>query len=208
MKQLIFVLVSFFTTSLYGKSFDLDSAVYKTQSLPFLSHSGPGKWDSYLIFSVPFPPVADLFKQLLIREARPLTSRGEAHITVVTPVEFWELLRPKGVSMKEIEAIAKTPSIQGLRFKVVCLGQGTAKLEDKIENTYYAVVESPDLIALRQRVQELFVKKGGKAAEFNPKAYYPHITLGFTKRDLHESDGVVKGKKTCIAPINIGESSP
>lgn len=181
--------------------FKLDQKVKDGRSVEFLSHSGPGPWDSYMTLNLPFEPMAELFKQLLLKERRPLTSRGEAHVTVVTPVEFWNVLKPKGVTMAEIEEIAKTMRIQEAKFDVVCLGRGTAKVDGKDEHTYYVVVNSPDLVAIRIAIRSLFVKKGGKASDFDPKAYHPHITLGFTKRDLHESDGVVKDRKSCVASL-------
>ena len=62
------------------------------------------------------------------------------------------------------------------------------------EFTYFVVVQSEDLISIRKKIQDSFVGKGGDKNDFNPLNYFPHITLGFTKRDLHESDGVIKGK--------------
>ena len=35
--------------------------------------------------------------------------------------------------------------------------------------------------------------------------FYPHITLGFTKRDLHFEDGVRKDKSTCVADLNLAD---
>ncbi len=148
-------------------------------------------------------PVANIFYQLEARLQKPLISRGEAHITVITPVEYWNILRPRGVTIREINQIAENFGIQQSRFNIVCLGQGKAILDNKIESTFFIVVNSEDLIKLRKMIQIHFVRKGGSSNEFNPYNYHPHITLGFTKVDLHESNGVIKDTRSCISKINL-----
>lgn len=39
--------------------------------------------------------------------------------------------------------------------------------------------------------------------KFRAERFFPNITVGFNKRDLHESDGVIKDKTTCFKPIQI-----
>lgn len=90
-------------------------------------------------------------------------------------------------------------NIQGSNFDVTCLGSGK---KDK-DHTYFIVVESQDLVEIRKDVQKLFVHRGGDPLAFNPTKFYPHITLGFTTRDLHESDGVIKDKRSCLYGIEF-----
>ncbi len=173
-------------------------------SQTFTEHVGEGPFDSYLSQSVPYPPVAALLRQLEQTLAVRLKTRGEAHITVVTPVEYWNALRPLGISMSEINSRARSLEIQKAKFKVVCLGRGQAQVQGESLFTYYVVVESEQLLRIRQQVQQLVLKRGGGETDFLPGQFYPHITLGFSKRDLHESDGVKKDAQSCIAPIKIG----
>jgi 2'-5' RNA ligase len=127
-----------------------------------------------------------------------MKNRGEGHITVISPVEYSKVLKNK-ISMEEINQIALAHRIQSSRFKIVCLGKGTVK---KME-TYFLVLESQDLIHLREEIYEQFVKNGGDMKAFDPHLFYPHITLGFTDQDLHFEQGVVKDRRSCIADINI-----
>lgn len=184
--------------SLSSFAFSLSKTVYNNADLAFIQHEGNGAFDSYLSMEVRYAPVKELFLSLVKSEGKELKNRGEAHITVITPVEFFEVLKSK-VSITEINEIAKKSRIQNSAFKVVCLGKGSLKKDD----TYYVVVNSVDLLEIRKKVQKLFESRGGVAGTFMAEHFFPHITLGFTTRDLHETDGVVKNDKSCIADIDI-----
>ena len=173
------------------------SAIAETGTNEFVKHDGPGEWDGYLAMQVPFDPIADEFVKLLKRERRPLSSRGEAHITVITPIEFWNVLKPQGVTMTDVDGIAERLKIQTSKYKVKCLGHGTAQVDNKPESTFFYVVESKDLLEIRRQIQKLFLEKGGDPKKFEATHFYPHITIAFTKRDLHEADGVIKDEKLC-----------
>lgn len=181
----------------------LSDQVFNGSSVPLLKHSGQGEWDSYLTMNLPFEPVADLFAQLLVRQKTALTNRGEAHITVITPIEFWRVLRPQGVTLNEIQQIAQNSQLQASQFEIVCLGKGELKLAERTETTWFLVVKSADLLKVRHQIQQLFIAKGGKPEQFTAEKYYPHITLGYTLRDLHESDGVIKDSTSCQEPVKL-----
>lgn len=191
------------STLAYSNDFKISSTIFYGKTVQFLKFEGPGQFDSYLAMNIPFTPVENIFYQLEARLQKPLISRGEAHITVITPVEYWNILRPRGVTIREINQIAENFGIQQSHFNIVCLGQGKAILGNKMESTFFIVVNSEDLINLREMIQILFVRKGGSSSEFNPYKYHPHITVGFTKVDLHESNGVIKDTKSCISKINL-----
>jgi hypothetical protein len=110
-----------------------------------------------------------------------LLTRKEAHLTVLTPPEYMRLeakLREKILSeMKEAAG----------DLKAVCIGRGEADLNGKKEYAYYVVVAAPALRAIREK--------------YHLVDFYPHITLGFSKRDLHFEDGVRKDKSTCVAEL-------
>jgi 2'-5' RNA ligase len=163
----------------------------------FVAHQGDGQWDGYLAMNLPLEPAAETFKQLLIKERRQLTNRGEAHITVITPVEYWNVLRAK-VSIQKIHEIARSSAIQRAKVDIVCLARGGAMVDGREEHAFYVVVKSADLVAIRKKIRDAFVAAGGVAKDFDPVKFYPHVTIGFTKRDLHESDGVIKDSRTCL----------
>jgi 2'-5' RNA ligase len=198
--------------SAFSEGYTLDSGAKNGESVKFIKYKGPGRFETYLAMNLPYEPVKDLFLQVEVQSPVSLRNRGEAHITVVTPLEYFDVLAPRGdsdeersraVTIEEIDRIAIEEGIQSSDFEVVCLGQGVATINNKEESTYYVVVASENLIKIRQRIQDLFVSRGGEASAFVPSNFYPHITLGFTKRDLHESDGIIKDSRTCISPIEL-----
>ena len=204
MKVLIisFLILSSFAQAATQK-FYISEQVYKNSKLPFQSHQGAGAFGSYLVMDVNYKPVEDVYKQLLAAiKGVPLTNRGEAHITVITPVEYNEILKSK-LSMQEVDDIAKKNKIQNAKFDVVCVGKGSHEVEAKVEDTYFVVVRSPDLLKIREEIQKLFIEKGGPKDYFKPQYFYPHITLGFTLRDLHVDDGVIKDESSCVYDLEI-----
>lgn len=204
MKILFFAIALLhFSISANAQILSLSSKVLRGNLVPFISHAGVGQFDNYLAMNLPFDPVADLFKQIITKEKRVMSSRGEAHITVVTPIEYWNVLRPKKISIQEIQSLAKRMQIQYSKFEILCLGMGKAKINNLEEKTFYVVVESEDLITFRKEIQKLVIARGGSETDFNPYSFNPHITVGFTSRDLHESDGVIKNKSSCTYKLRI-----
>jgi 2'-5' RNA ligase len=152
--------------------------------------------------SVKYTPAKNLFDQLSLLTNKKLKNREEAHITVVTPVEYFNVLKHH-ISIKQINNIAKNYYLQSSSFEVICLGKGSVKLSKQIEENYFIVINSEDLITIREEIKKAFIQNGGNPDLFSAEHYYPHITLGFTKRDLHEYDGIIKDSRSCIAHIKI-----
>jgi 2'-5' RNA ligase len=168
-----------------------------TEKAEFIPHTEEKPMKAYLAMNLPYAPYKSLYEQIQDAEKIQLNTRGEAHITVVTPVEYDKVLK-KHMSIAEITKIAEEAKIQDLNFNPVCIGRGEKELSGKPEKVYYVVVESSDLIDLRGKIEEAYVKNGGKPQEFVPEKFLPHVTLGYTARDLHIEDGVTKNKNSCI----------
>jgi len=163
----------------------LDDTVFATSTLPLKTHA------NYLVMDVPHRPVLELCKAVETAIGRRLKNRGEAHVTVVTPPEYDGVL--KGfVPIERIHQLAEHMAIQDMDLDVVCLGSGRAG-DDEV---FFTVVRSEGLVALRQEVERRYLKAGGTPGRFDARAFYPHITVGFTKRDLHLHDGVVKDESS------------
>jgi 2'-5' RNA ligase len=175
----------------------LEPGVTRNQDLPFLPHSGPGRFDTSLAMNVRYAPVVSLRAQLARLLGRPLdyfkgwAPDGEAHVTVVTPVEYQDVLKAH-VPMERIDAIARDAGIQQAPLEVLGIGCGRATLDGKLEETFFLIVESEELLRIRQRIRAEFVAAGGKPDAWDPGRFHPHITIGYTRRDLHEADGVLK----------------
>lgn len=170
--------------------------IYVPQPQAFLSYSGPGAFDSYLSLDLPYAPVQALLPQLERVSGQSLQSRGEAHITVITPVEYWQSLRPY-LSLDEIAALAQSFALPERRFELRCLGSGRKFENGSEQESFFLVVSAPALLEFRKAVQQRLIAKGGQAEAFDPAHYMPHITVGFKARDLHESDGVIKDMGSC-----------
>ena len=57
------------------------------------------------------------------------------------------------------------------------------------------IVDSAKLRLIRYKIYELFVERGGDPKAFDPTWFFPHITIGYTYKDLHENSGVLKNVK-------------
>ena len=199
------VILSFlilFPWSLFAVEFNLDSTVYENSSLEFTPHVGSGNFSNYIAMNVNYAPVKSLYESLQKQLNVTLKSRGEAHVTVITPVEYFKVLKSK-ISIEELNHLAKKEKLQESKFKVICLGRGEKKEEDQKIATYFLVVSSQELLDYREKVEELFLKRGGHPQSFKSSHYFPHVTVGFTHRDLHESDGVIKDVNSCYAGVNM-----
>ena len=203
----IYAMIAALTISLAAQAapenLTLSSKVQEGTEVPFIKHAGNGAMDSYLSMNLPYPPMSELFTQVQSQTPEELKSRGEAHITVITPVEFSQELKPYGVTIQQINQIAEELQIQSSKFDIVCLGMGEAEVSGKSEQTYFVVVKSEDLLKIRQQIEDLVHESDEGQSKFKADTFYSHITLGFTKRDLHESDGVIKDQNTCIADLVV-----
>lgn len=139
----------------------------------------------WLGLQLPVADFAELRKFIEEQLGKPLKNRGEAHITVVTPPEFMSM----GVKIEDLENAVRD-DIQAAEWRALCVGVG----EKGSEQTYYVVVDTRDLFKVRKKIATL---SGVRPGSFDPDHFYPHVTLGFTERDLHEQDGVIKDKNSC-----------
>lgn len=172
-------------------TFTISSAVH--ENVPFESNRG------YLALNVAALPVKKVLEDLKRETGLRLSNRGEAHVTVLTPAEYSAVASVIGGS--GIEAVAEKANIQESAFETVCVGKGSARVGSKTESTFFIVVKSPDLLNLRQAILDEYHALGGDGQPLEPAHYYPHITIGFTKTDLHEEQGVIKDESSCAAEL-------
>lgn len=169
----------------------------------FIPHDEKGAFKSYLAMNLPYAGFESLLKDLETSEGKTLKNRGESHITVITPPEFDKVLSKK-INMKDINRLAEQMQIQQTPFRPLCIGKVTAQGKDAEMAAYFVVIDSEKLFKLRKAIQDLYVSKGGDAADFNPELFFPHVTLGYTERDLHYEDGVKKDASSCIIKLEPG----
>lgn len=167
----------------------------------FIEHPEPG---AYLAYNVHYPPVEKVRQELEDKTKTKLQNRGEAHITIVSSSEYEKVLK-KYLPIEKINEMARTARVQQFSFEILCVGQGRAVVEDGPAETYFLVVRAPRLSAFREEIREAYVQAGGPREKFSPEDYQPHITLGFTKRDLHKEDGVLKDESSCAYESVLAE---
>jgi 2'-5' RNA ligase len=163
----------------------------------FVAHTEEKPMQAYLAMNLPYADYKPLFEEVQKTEGLTLKNRGEAHITVISPVEYDKILK-KHLSIADIHKIAQEFKIQDAEVHPVCVGRGQKEIKGQMEKTYYVVVDSAALMELRGRIEEAYEKRGGKPQEFVPERFFPHVTLGYTARDLHYEDGVHKDKDSCL----------
>ncbi|KAJ2710070.1 hypothetical protein H4R19_003933 [Coemansia spiralis] len=192
-------------------TFSLAAAALDSRNVPFTSHSEDQPFGSYLQQTLDYAQFEGLFRALNA-SAGTLRSRGEAHVTVVTPPEFDRVLKPAGVTIDEIEDIAARAGIQGARLLPVCLGRFAGTLprpstdDDKGPFLLYSLVVADshgDLLRIRNDIFKLYRGKGGEGALFQPNGFWPHVTIGYDRRDLFIEDAIFKGTNFCYARIRI-----
>jgi hypothetical protein len=144
---------------------------------------------------MPFGPVEKIREELENRIGKKLQHRGEAHITVITPPEFRILAQT--LKMNTIDKIVAKEGSMKAPIKVLCLKKVTAVLGNKTEESWFISVDSPELREFRNQVWRRFVANGGLPGDFVWKRWAPHITVGFTSRDLHDEDRISKEKADC-----------
>ena len=159
--------------------------------------------DGALIRNINYEAVEAIVPQLNSLYGVKLETRGEAHITVITPPEAqgW-FTDHKGINyfISSIELHHKYfKTLQDTKFEIVCVGMR----ENETNKVFYLVVDSPELFAVRAEIAQELERRAsftGKKTFFDPNKYYPHITIGFEGGDVH---GVSKGAETCVQDIKF-----
>lgn len=158
------------------------------QNKAIVNNKKPASIKNYVSLDLEYPEYQQILKNLDAFLGTTLINRGEAHITVITPPEF-KILNTK-VSAEVIHQ--EWGLWTAKNFKKVCLGEGSITEKKKNLKTYYVVVDTPDILAFREHLKVKY-----DVPEFQASVFYPHITLGFTEKDLHYEQGVIKDQKSC-----------
>jgi hypothetical protein len=183
----------------------LAACAHQAPKPEFIPHAEDVPMHSYVAMNLDYAPYKAVLGQIENVEHISLKNRGEAHVTVISPVEFDRVLKPR-LSIQQIQSLALEMKLQDSPLNPVCVGVGQKELNGKLEKTYFVVLESAALLNIRTAVQKAFVQAGGRPQDFLPGVFFPHVTLGYTARDLHFEDGVLKDKSSCrysLTELNI-----
>lgn len=158
----------------------------------------PGTWVGLPLKEAPY---AELRQQITAHPfwgVSSLKDRGEAHITLVTPPEYRALQDEVGEKRLRL-TLEKLPWSEA-HWEPICVGE--AHLQSG-QRSFFVVIKSEDLLQMRRNLWDQL----GRPAGFDPTLFEPHITLGFTERDLHRADGIRKDQSSCKAKLQFAGSS-
>ena len=181
--------------------FVLEATFARPETMPYAPHRGGDVFANYVAIEMPHDPMPALRAQIEAAFSVRLRSRRRAHLTVISPREIHDALSAR-MTMDELDAMAEEAGLQRAPIEVECLGRATAIFEGVSHQTFYVVVRSPAALAFRRRVAAEFRRRGGAEGQFSPDVFFPHVTVGFTHRDLHFEDGVMKDTSTCVATLS------
>ncbi|KAI7904555.1 uncharacterized protein BX663DRAFT_320855 [Cokeromyces recurvatus] len=148
-----------------GRFITIDKRILNTEDLPFIEHSDGNS--SWLAMNFDFQYVKPIFDFLNTTHKVPLLSRGEAHITVISPPEF-TVLATAGVTIDDLNKIAISDTIQKSKVEIICIGKEDVVIENKNRIVYQIIVKSSDLIGIRKKIFQLYARKDGNTALFDP----------------------------------------
>tara|TARA_B100000749_G_scaffold280771_1_gene278526 strand:- start:7097 stop:7777 length:681 start_codon:yes stop_codon:yes gene_type:complete len=196
---------TFFSHSAFSNALDAEALkrMRNNADLPFEAHivsDNPESFGNALALNVQYEPVKALrpiIEETIGRDLKFLTAwnpEGEAHVTVITPPEYVFTLRHH-ISMERIHEIAREYEIQKSDIQVLGIGSAKRDIDGSEEETFFVIVDSKNLREIRYKIYEEYVVNGGAPESFDPTWFFPHITIGYTKTDLHENSGVLKNIK-------------
>ena len=149
---------------------------------------------TYLSMDVPTAKYTQILDRLQNQLHKKLKSRGEAHLTFLTPPEFSVLTQKAPLTAQEIHKLSSEFLKADPQVHWICLGTGSKEIAGQIESTYYIVAQALPFLTFRKMLSE---KSKLPLSQFDPNLFFPHITLGFTSRDLHFEDGLKKDEQSC-----------
>ncbi|GAA5802482.1 hypothetical protein HPULCUR_007947 [Helicostylum pulchrum] len=182
-----------------GPVINISKKVLSADKVPFIEH--PAGNASWLGMNFDYHYVKPVF-ELLNSTKVPLINRGESHVTVISPPEF-AVLATAGITIEQVNKIARDLKIQSSKVTIVCLGKEDVVVADLNKIVYQVIVKVPNLVKIRQKIFQLYIQRGGNSALFDPQSFWPHITVGFTSGDVFLEQGVYKGYNVCYRPISI-----
>ena len=112
-------------------------------SLATVAHAGePGAAPvnpGQLNLSVPFEPIQKLFEEVKTSFDLPaLRSRGEAHITVLTPPEFQRVFASQ-FTAQEVMDIMRQEGLEQSHYDTVCLGHVSAEIRGQEQKAFFVL---------------------------------------------------------------------
>lgn len=187
----------------FSESFDLflPKSIKNNSNQTFYSRQFPGEYGTTLSYNVDYAPIISLRSEIekhlgiKLKFFTGWNPFGEAHVTILSPKDEYFLVLKDKLPIDAIEKMALDLNIQNAKLEILGIGSGRLKINEKIEETFFVIVDSAELRQLRFAIHKQYVKNGGDPKTFDPAWFFPHITIGYTQNDIHEENGLIKNIK-------------
>lgn len=150
------------------------------------------------------PPLDELRRAIEKRTQLTLQAPEGSSLAILDAFETKAVLA-SGFSRDELHRMALEFDIQGYDFEPVCVGRGSIGTGEEGRSVYFMVVRSPAVQEFRGRLRETLINRDPGGAALLREPYEPHVTLGYTHRDLTHEDGVKKDETSCWLPVAVDE---
>lgn len=150
---------------------------------------------NYTSYDLAYPYYKNVYDKL-VRRVGPLKNRGEAHITLISPPEFKNLTVKNGIKPERIHQLTNEFVATQPQFTNNCLGH----FEKDGQHVYYVVVDSQALFDFRKQIA---AEANLPIEQFDPNLFFPHVTIGFTKEDMHYEQGARKNAASCPEELKM-----
>ncbi|HVL68994.1 MAG TPA: hypothetical protein VM364_17185 [Vicinamibacterales bacterium] len=140
--------------------------------------------------------VSNLFRQVFQRVMESMTASQEAAIPIVLRGEF-ETALSGSMTPDDLLAAAREARLESERHELRCLAHRRISEPRNVRQVYFVVVDSPAIVAFRQRLAER------AAGAFDPAALTPIMFVGSTHTPFERWLPIRVGESECVAPIRV-----
>jgi hypothetical protein len=142
--------------------------------------------------------VAGLFRQLFQRAMESMNTPPHSSVPVVLRGEFERALAPK-LTPDALLAAAREAGLESGRHEPRCLAHRRISEPGNTRQAYFAIVDSPSIVAFREKLA------GEGQGQFDAAALTPILFVGATGPDFSQWLPLRADDTACVSPIAIVE---
>lgn len=139
--------------------------------------------------------VSNLFRQVFQRTMESMTSPQAGSIPIVLRGEFDRGLAP-AMKPEELLSAARAAGLESAAHEPRCLAHRRSSEGRNVQQIYFAVVDSPSIVAFRQTLAR-------SAAGFEAGALTPVLVVASAGRSHEQWFPISARDEECVAPITI-----
>lgn len=140
--------------------------------------------------------VANLFRQLFHRAMESMNTPTSSSIPIVLRGEYDRGLAPR-VTPDDLLAAAREAGLESAAHEPRCLAHRRISEPRNIRQTYFAIVDSPSIVAFRETLA------WDGQGQFDPAALTPIMFVGASDSTFHQWLPIRADDSECVAPIEV-----